>query len=76
MTDQVTSVAQKIRKPSAFPIRLTVCIAPDQAESLAEAKKMFRATESFIVRTALDQFCRANQIFPSINGNGGNTNGR
>jgi hypothetical protein len=74
MTEPVTSVAQKIRKPSAFPIRLTVCIAPDQAQSLAEAKRMFRASESFIVRTALDQFCRANQIFPAING--GNTNGR
>ena len=49
MTEPITSVAQKVRKPSAFPIRLTVCIAPDQAVSLAEAKKMFRATESFIL---------------------------
>jgi hypothetical protein len=74
MSEQVTPAAQRVRKPSPFPIRLTVCIAPDQAQSLAEAKKMFRATESFIVRTAIDQFCRANQIFPKING--GNTNGR
>ena len=69
MTEPVTSVAQKVRKPSAFPIRVTVCIAPDQAASLAAAKKMFRATESFIVRTALDQFCRSNQIIPQNGGN-------
>jgi hypothetical protein len=71
MSDAVTPTAPKVRKPPEFPVRLTVCIAPDQAVSLAAAKKMFRASESFIVRTALDQFCRANQIIP----NGGLPNG-
>jgi hypothetical protein len=68
MSENVSPAPQRVRKPPEFPIRLTVCIAPDQAVSLAAAKKMFRATESFIVRTALDQFCAANKITPLING--------
>jgi hypothetical protein len=74
MSEVVTPAPQRVRKPPEFPHRLTVCFAPDQVETLAQAKKIYRATESFMLRLAWDNFCRANQIAPNKNGglpNGG-----
>ena len=67
MSDVVTPDAHRLRKPPEFPHRLTVCFAPDQVESLAQAKKTYRATESFMLRLAWDTFCRTNG-FPLSNG--------
>jgi hypothetical protein len=73
MSEVVTPNTPRPRKPPEFPHRLTVCFAPDQVETLAQAKKIYRATESFMLRLAWDNFCRANKITPLING--GPTNG-
>ena len=56
MSEPVTPHAHRVRKPPEFPHRLTVCFAPDQVETLAQAKKIYRATESFMLRLAWDQF--------------------
>jgi hypothetical protein len=74
MSEVVTPTPQRVRKTPEFPHRLTVCFAPDQVASLAQAKKAYRATESFMLRLAWDTFCRTNG-FPVNNGNGGH-NGR
>jgi hypothetical protein len=74
MSEVVTPHTHRVRKPPEFPHRLTVCFAPDQVETLAQAKKIYRATESFMLRLAWDNFCRANQISP-LNNNG-EQNGR
>jgi hypothetical protein len=75
MSEVITPSAQRMRKEPEFPHRLTVCFAPDQVETLGQAKKIYRATESFMLRLAWDNFCRANQIFPKIN-NGAPRNGQ
>jgi hypothetical protein len=69
MSENVTPTAQRVRKTPEFPHRLTVCFAPDQVESLAQAKKIYRATESFMLRLAWDNFRRANNL-------GSHTDGR
>lgn len=60
-----------IRKRGApdFPVRITTCIAIDQAEALAATKKRLHASESQIVRLALDNFCNA--VNPQNQNNGG-----
>lgn len=75
MSENVTPHPHRVRKAPEFPHRLTVCFAPDQVETLAQAKKIYRATESFMLRLAWDNFCRANQISP-LNNNGVLPNGR
>jgi hypothetical protein len=75
MSETVTTAAHRKRNAPEFPHRLSVCFAPDQIETLAAAKKIYRATESFMLRLAWDQFVRANQINAPINNNGG-ANGR
>ena len=65
MSDTITPASPRVRKPSEFPHRLTVCFADDQVETLAQAKKMYRATESFMLRLAWDTFCRTNSIHPN-----------
>jgi len=72
----VQQTAEKRRKPARksppaqFTHRLTFGIAPDQADTLAQAKKIFRASESFCLRLAWDHFVRANNLTPQLN-NGG-----
>jgi hypothetical protein len=68
MSDVVTPTGQRVRKTPEFPHRLTVCFAPDQVETLAQAKKIYRATESFMLRLAWDNFVRANNLSPLNNG--------
>lgn len=58
----------KKTQPAQFPHRITFCMASDQVQSLAQAKRIFRATDSFMLRLAWDNFCRANQIAPVNNG--------
>lgn len=67
MSEVVTAQTHRVRKAPEFPHRLTVCFAPDQVQTLAQAKKIYRATESFMLRLAWDQFCRANLIGPQNN---------
>ena len=56
------------KTPTQFPCRVTFCMAPDQIETLAEARKIYRATDSFMLRLAWDQFVRANHLAPITNG--------
>ena len=44
MSDQAETA--KVKKPSDFPIRITTCIALDQAEALAATKKRLHTSES------------------------------
>ena len=74
MSETINTDAARARRLPEFPHRLTVCIASDQLDTLQQARKIYRATESFMMRLAWDQFCRANQIAPSING--GSNNGK
>jgi hypothetical protein len=75
MTDAVVSQPNSIPKfeeqrrkparksqPAQFPHRITFCMADDQVQTLAAAKKIYRATESFMLRLAWDQWCRANHL--------------
>lgn len=73
MSESVTANPHRARKTSEFPYRLSHCFAPDQMETLAAARKMFRATDSYLLRAAWDLFCRQNQIVPP---NNGGTNGK
>ncbi len=59
-------------QPAQFPNRLTICFADDQVATLQQIKKIYRASESFVVRMAFDTFSRTNG-FPV---NGGQPNGR
>jgi hypothetical protein len=70
--EPVISASQKLPKESEFPIRITTCIARDQAQALAATKKKLHASESQVVRLALDNFCGS---IIQQNNNGGN-NGR
>lgn len=54
--------AVKKTQPAQFPHRITFCMADDQVQTLAAAKKIYRATESFMLRLAWDQWCRANHL--------------
>jgi hypothetical protein len=59
-------------QPPQFPNRLTVCFADDQVEALTAAKKIYRASESFMLRLAWDNFVRANNLSPQLNNGGQN----
>jgi hypothetical protein len=58
--DQRTPVRKT--QPAQFPHRITFCMADDQVQTLAAAKKIYRASESFMLRLAWDQWCRANHL--------------
>ena len=58
------SAAKKQTTQPQFPFRMTVCFAPDQIETLAVARRIYRCTNSFAIRLAWDHFTRANNIIP------------
>ena len=63
----VPRFAEEPRKPvkktqTQFPCRVTFCMAQDQIETLAQARKIYRASDSFMLRLAWDHFCRANNL--------------
>jgi len=62
----------KKTQPPQFPHRVTFCLAPDQVETLTQAKKIYRASESFMLRLAWDNFVRANNLSPQLNNGGPN----
>ncbi len=43
-------------QPVKFPCRISVCFAPDQIQTLAQAKEIYRANEAFMLRLAWDNF--------------------
>ena len=60
-----------VKKPQTqFPCRVTFCMAEDQIETLAAARKIYRATDSFMLRLAWDHFVRANHLAPEGISNG------
>jgi hypothetical protein len=72
--------AEEQRKPISktqkaqpqFPCRVTFCMAQDQIETLTQARKMYRASDSFMLRLAWDNFVRANNLSPQLNNGGQN----
>jgi hypothetical protein len=60
--------SERKMQPGQFPYRVTLSMAEDEIQALAQAKKMFRASEAFCLRLAWDNFARANNLFPLNNG--------
>lgn len=74
-TDEQRRKPARKNQPAQFTHRITFSVAPDQVDSLAQAKKIFRASEAFMLRMAWDHFARANHLGPQV-ANGGQPNGR
>jgi hypothetical protein len=55
-----SNVRKSPARKSQFVHRLTICLDNSEVEYLAEAKQAFRATESYVVRMALDLFLKNN----------------
>jgi hypothetical protein len=70
-TDEARKPVKKSQ--TQFPCRVTFCMAEDQIETLAQARKIYRASDSFMLRLAWDHFVRANHLAPITEGN---SNGR
>lgn len=48
--------------PARFTHRITFSVASDQVDTLAQATRIYRASEAFVLRLAWDNFCRANNL--------------